>query len=124
MQKLIYYDTDGTGGPIKIMSSSSLFSAVEDASSGKSRYKHSENFVERLARVRFIIASHSRLELTSTPCLFTATQQQADSIARHPHFESYKICVFRSGIYGSVPLSCPSADWWLEWRRRAMGGQE
>ena len=52
MQKLIYFDTDRTGGPIKIMSSSSLFSAVEDASSGKLGYKNSENFVERLARVR------------------------------------------------------------------------
>jgi len=48
--KLVYYDMDRTGGSIKIMSSSSLFSAVEDASSGKLRHKNSENFVERLAR--------------------------------------------------------------------------
>ncbi len=53
LQKLVYYDTDGSGLPIKFMSSSSLFTSVEDAASGKSSYKNSENFVERLARVCF-----------------------------------------------------------------------
>jgi len=46
------------------MSSSSLFSAVEDAASGKTPFKHSENFIERLARVSscyriaLLISSH------------------------------------------------------------------
>ena len=33
-------------------SSAKLFSAVDDAASGKSSYKHSENYAERAARVR------------------------------------------------------------------------
>ena len=49
-QKLIYYDTDKAGVSLNFMSSSSLFSAVEDAASGKTRYKNSENVVERSAR--------------------------------------------------------------------------
>jgi len=48
--KLIYYETDRAGSPIKMSSSAKLFSAVDDAASGQSPYKHSENYVERLAR--------------------------------------------------------------------------
>lgn len=33
-------------------SSNKLFPAVDDAAFGKSSYKHSENYIERLARVR------------------------------------------------------------------------
>ncbi|EDR04936.1 protein disulfide isomerase [Laccaria bicolor S238N-H82] len=49
-KRLRYYDVDRSGSPIKFSSSTSIFSAVEDAASGKLSYKNSENFVERLAR--------------------------------------------------------------------------
>ncbi|KAF8960247.1 thioredoxin domain-containing 5 [Flammula alnicola] len=49
--KLIYYDSDREGNPIKFTSSGSLFAAIEDAAAGKSAYKNSENFVERIARI-------------------------------------------------------------------------
>jgi len=48
--KLIYYEADRSGSPIKLSSSVKLFSAVSDAALGKSSYKHSENFIERVAR--------------------------------------------------------------------------
>jgi len=48
--KLIYYEIDRSGSPIKMSSSTKLFSAIDDAASGKSSYKHSENYVERVAR--------------------------------------------------------------------------
>ena len=49
---MIYYETDRFGSPIKMSSSTKLFAAVDDAALGKSSYKHSENYVERVARVR------------------------------------------------------------------------
>ncbi|KAF8164798.1 protein disulfide isomerase [Crassisporium funariophilum] len=48
--KLIYYDSDRSGNAIKFTSSASIFSAVDDAASGKTSFKHSENMVERIAR--------------------------------------------------------------------------
>ena len=54
IQKLIYYDADRLGSPIKMSSSTKLFSAIDDAALGKSSFKHSENYVERVARVRVI----------------------------------------------------------------------
>ncbi|KAF9563365.1 protein disulfide isomerase [Agrocybe pediades] len=48
--KLIYYDTDRSGNHIKFTSSVSLFSAVDDASAGKTKSKNSEGFIERVAR--------------------------------------------------------------------------
>ncbi|KAJ3483780.1 hypothetical protein NLJ89_g12033 [Agrocybe chaxingu] len=48
--KLIYYDADRAGNAIKFTSSASIFAAIEDAASGKSQYKHSENLIERTAR--------------------------------------------------------------------------
>jgi thioredoxin domain-containing protein 5 len=46
----VYYDGDRAGSPIQFTSSTSLFAAVGDAASGKSEYKHSESFIERIAR--------------------------------------------------------------------------
>jgi thioredoxin domain-containing protein 5 len=51
MQRLIYYDQDSSDSPIRFASSVSLFSAVEAAAAGNLSYKHSENVVERMARV-------------------------------------------------------------------------
>jgi len=48
--QLIYYDTDRNGDHIKITSSNSIFSAVEDVAHGKVSCKHSENIIERIAR--------------------------------------------------------------------------
>jgi len=50
-QRLIYYDQDPSDSRIKFTSSASLFSAAEAAAAGNLGYKHSENFVERMARV-------------------------------------------------------------------------
>ena len=44
-KKLIYFDSD------RFYKVHSLFLAIEDAASGKTPFKHSENFIERLARV-------------------------------------------------------------------------
>ena len=52
---MIYYETDRLGLPIKMSSHSKLFPAVDDAALGKSSYKHSENYIERGARVRIIV---------------------------------------------------------------------
>ncbi|TFK35040.1 protein disulfide isomerase [Crucibulum laeve] len=48
--KLIYYNEDRNGEPIKLTNANSIFSAVEDAAAGKLSYKNSENLVERVAR--------------------------------------------------------------------------
>jgi hypothetical protein len=87
------------------MSSSNLFSAVEDASSGKLRYKNSENFVERLARVRprFYL-------LFLFPDLISETQQETNGIARHSHLAPSKICIFCSRIHRGISLRTPSAN--------------
>ena len=49
---MIYYDQDPSYSRIRITASVSLFSAAEAAAAGKLSYKHSENIVERMARVR------------------------------------------------------------------------
>lgn len=48
---MIYYDQDSSDSRIRLTSPASLFSAVEAAAGGSLNYKHSENFVERMARV-------------------------------------------------------------------------
>ncbi|KAF9468758.1 protein disulfide isomerase [Collybia nuda] len=49
-KRLIYYDNDLSESRIKITSTATLFPAIEAAAAGKLRFKHSENFVERMAR--------------------------------------------------------------------------
>ncbi|KAF8897127.1 thioredoxin-like protein [Infundibulicybe gibba] len=49
-QHLVYYNTDSTGGRIKLTSSESIFSAIEGAITGVIPPKHSENYIERFAR--------------------------------------------------------------------------
>ncbi|KAF8239442.1 protein disulfide isomerase [Tricholoma matsutake] len=49
-RRLIYYDQDSSDSRIRLTSPASLFSAVEAAAGGSLNYKHSENFVERMAR--------------------------------------------------------------------------
>lgn len=65
IQRLVYYDRDPANKRLKVSSSKSLFETVEAAAAGKLPYKHSENFVERVARVRLVF----RLRLSSS-CLF------------------------------------------------------
>ncbi|KAF8815825.1 protein disulfide isomerase [Phlegmacium glaucopus] len=48
--KLVYYETDRSGLPITMSAADKLFSAVDDVATGKSPYKHSENYIERVAR--------------------------------------------------------------------------
>jgi thioredoxin domain-containing protein 5 len=50
-QALKYYDTEQSNVPIKL-TSPSIFSALEGAANGTTKAKDSENFVERMARVR------------------------------------------------------------------------
>jgi thioredoxin domain-containing protein 5 len=47
---LVYYDGDRDGNPILLSKSANLFAAVGDAATGKSEYKNSESFIERIAR--------------------------------------------------------------------------
>ncbi|KAG7096483.1 hypothetical protein E1B28_003913 [Marasmius oreades] len=49
-QELIYYNTDSSGSRIRLNSATSVFSAIEGVVNGKTKYLHSENFIERLAR--------------------------------------------------------------------------
>ena len=51
MQRLVYYDVDQFGEKIAL-SLTSISRVVEGALKGTVSYKHSENFVERAARVR------------------------------------------------------------------------
>ncbi|KAH9483160.1 Thioredoxin domain-containing protein 5 [Psilocybe cubensis] len=48
--KLVYYNTDHAGNAIRFTSSSSMFAAVDDAASGKSKAHNSEGTIERMAR--------------------------------------------------------------------------
>ena len=50
-KRLVYYDVDQYGGKIAL-SPKSIFSAIHGALNGTIAYRHSENIVERLARVR------------------------------------------------------------------------
>jgi thioredoxin domain-containing protein 5 len=50
-QRLIYYDKDPSDSRIKL-TSTSLFPTIEAAATGQISFKHSENFIERMARVR------------------------------------------------------------------------
>ena len=50
-QRLAYYDTDQSAHSIQL-TSTSIFSAIEGVSNGHIRPKHSENVLERFARVR------------------------------------------------------------------------
>jgi len=105
-QKLVYYDTDRSGIPIKFMSSSSLFTSVEDAASGKSPYKNSENFVERLARVCFcLILFIPRFieSLTFTPIFRSSTTSftSLNTILQITHSNRYSspsLLLLRSSI--------------------------
>ena len=50
-QRLVYYDIDPFGEPVKL-TASSLFPTINGAARGTLSHKNSENSVERLARVR------------------------------------------------------------------------
>lgn len=52
----MYYDTDPFGESVKL-TAASLFPTINGAANGTLAYKHSENVVERLARVRLISSS-------------------------------------------------------------------
>ena len=62
----MYFDRDANDQPLK-MSSTGLFAAVEAAAAGKLKVKHSENLIERFARV-------CRFDLLSV-CLLTHKRQ-------------------------------------------------
>ena len=49
---MVYYDSDQHGDKIRL-SPNSVFGAINGALAGTIKYKHSENVVERFARVRF-----------------------------------------------------------------------
>ncbi|KAJ8085806.1 hypothetical protein PM082_004624 [Marasmius tenuissimus] len=49
-QELIYYNTDVSGSPITLTSPDSVFSALHGVVNGQTKFLHSENFIERLAR--------------------------------------------------------------------------
>jgi hypothetical protein len=51
LKKLVYYDADRDGKPIQFTTTESIFGAITDAAAGFSKYKNSESFVERTARV-------------------------------------------------------------------------
>ena len=50
LQRLIYYDTDPLGEKVTL-TTSSLFATIHGAARGTLKYRNSENFVERVARV-------------------------------------------------------------------------
>ncbi|KAJ4471993.1 protein disulfide isomerase [Lentinula aciculospora] len=47
---LVYYDSDHSGSPIKLSSLQSVFLALDEVAQGQLSPKHSENFIERVAR--------------------------------------------------------------------------
>lgn len=59
LQKLVYYDTDPYGEKVKL-TSASLFPTINGAAKGTLAYKHSENVVERLARVSLLASLQDR----------------------------------------------------------------
>lgn len=56
-QKLVYWTTDGEGKAINILNEKSVFSALDGAASGSIGSMHSENIMERFARVSFLLCS-------------------------------------------------------------------
>jgi hypothetical protein len=52
-QRLIYYDRDGAGQPIKL-TSVSVASALEAILGGTAKVKHSQNILERAVQVRLV----------------------------------------------------------------------
>lgn len=58
VQRLVYWDVDQFGSKIAL-SAKSIFSAVTGALNGTISYKHSENFVERMARVCHLTTSQT-----------------------------------------------------------------
>lgn len=53
MQNLVYYDKDPQGYKIQL-ETQQILKAVEGVLDGKISHKYSENFIERMARVRFL----------------------------------------------------------------------
>lgn len=51
LQRLVYYDEDVHGHRIKLTKDGNLFATLEKATAGELHFKHSQNRVERLARV-------------------------------------------------------------------------
>lgn len=51
-QSLLYYDTDAYGRPLGL-DEDAIFSALRSIYAGKGTPKHSENVIERIARVRW-----------------------------------------------------------------------
>lgn len=56
MQRLIYWNRDSQGNPIRL--SKRLLDVVQDVVDGKLDYQHSENTIERLARVCRVFFYH------------------------------------------------------------------
>ena len=58
----MYYDTDQHGDKIRL-APNSIFGAINGAFAGTIKYKHSENIVERFARVRSFLLRLRKLEV-------------------------------------------------------------
>lgn len=99
MQSLLYYDEDGYSRPLKL-TRNSIFSALNAIYAGKGVPKHSENVLERIARVRI-------LRLGLNICLFlypTERKQQGPSVGgirQDTHQDNY---IWHCTLYSATLL--------------------
>ena len=97
LQRLVYYDTDPFGESVK-MTAASLFPTINGAAKGTLAYKHSENMVERLARVRCPSRPLCSACLTRV-CVWSAvSEQQARCVGR--------LCCRKPMAYGFLCCYC------------------
>jgi hypothetical protein len=83
-QVLKYYNTEQSDAPIKL-TSPSIFSALEGATSGTIAPKNSENFVERMARVRLFFPPYFSSAHTTTPQYLNAKMTATEAyVTEHP----------------------------------------
>jgi len=104
------------------MSSSSLFSGVEDAASGKTPYKHSENFIVLLARVCYVITSLfvNFVSFTHSQNLNGKLQSIEAYLILHPIRSVFFALAFITGILYVLfrIVGTPSADDWRDVKPR------
>ncbi len=93
---MVYYEIDQHGEKIKF-NAPSIFSTINGAIAGTISFKHSENIVERIARVSLYVLRGISKRSTST----LVSEQQACGGGAHGRTSSMASDILCRGVFGS-----------------------
>ena len=100
LQRLVYYDVDPFGEKVSL-TAASLFPTINGAATGTLAYKHSENVVERLARVcpKFVAFSSPHLDVVSLQYLNNKLMAIESYVTENPWHTVFFVFAAIVGVY-------------------------